>query len=321
MENNFHDIYLQVLESHLSYDFYNKPRDQAQYERMMTSFELDNPVERVVYSKERKINIIFQFAEFLWYLSGSNSLDFIEYYAPSMRKYSADGKTLPGTAYGSKLYRNLSNNKSQLETIIELLDKYPETKRAVLQIYDADEISIKDNIDVSCTLCLQYLIRNSKLNCIAFMRANDVYVGMSSDVFSFTMLQEYIARRLHIEVGTYYHVVGSSHIYEANFAKAKKVVSAKKGFNSYGLQFPKMPSKDLQASLLTVLDYEKQLRQNEISLTNPDIDNLYLDNYWKDIIRLFELKREKTYERTIDSQIVDSLSKTINYLYLNRFGE
>ena len=319
--NNFHDIYLDLLESHLSYDFYNKPRDQAQYERLMTNFELDNPIERVVYSQERKINLTFQFAEFLWYMSGSASLAFIGYYASNMRKYSADGLTLQGTAYGSKLCKCLSNGKTQLETVVELLKTSPDTKRAVIQIFDAEELSDTENIDVSCTLCLQFLIRNGRLNCIAFMRANDMYVGMSSDVFSFTMIQEYIARRLNIEVGTYFHVVGSSHIYEVNFEKAKNVVASGKAFETYGLSFPPMPVSDLETSLQTVLYYEKALRLNDIQLSNEAISKLSLDSYWKDVIRLFELKREQTYDTGVDMDIVDGLNETFRYLYLNKFGD
>lgn len=320
MKNNFHDIYLELLEKHMSFDFYNKPRDQAQYERIMTSFELDNPIERVVYSEERKINLTFQFAEFFWYISGDDSLSFIGYYAPNMRKYSADQKTLKGTAYGSRFYKRLSNGRTQIETVIELLNKQPETKRAVLQIYEAEELSDQNNIDVACTLSLQFLIRNGKLNCIAFMRANDMFVGMSSDVFSFTMIQEYIARRLGVEIGTYYHVVGSSHIYEVNFAKAKQVVSNKKSFESYGYKFPEMPENNLISNINVVLKYEKQLRLNEITLTDSQIKDLQIEEYWKDIIRLFELKREKEYERNIELDIINSLDETFKYLYLNKFG-
>ena len=194
-------------------------------------------------------------------------------------------------------------------------------KRAVLQIFDADELADINSIDVSCTLCLQFLIRNGKLNCIAFMRANDMYVGMSSDVFSFTMIQEYVANLLNIPVGTYHHVVGSSHLYEVNFDKAKEVIKNRKNYESYKLNFPQMPRTNLKKNLATVLSFEKQLRLNEISLSNAEINNLSLPNYWKDVVRLFELKREKTYETTIDYNIVNSLDNCIKYLYLNKFGE
>ena len=39
----------------------------------------------------RRLNIVFNFAAALWYVSGRDNLDFIAYYAPSMRRYSADG--------------------------------------------------------------------------------------------------------------------------------------------------------------------------------------------------------------------------------------
>ena len=310
-----------MLEDHMSYEFYNVPRDQAQFERLMTTFELDNPIERVVYSKERRINIVFQFAEFLWYMSGSNDLDYISYYAKNMRKYSSDGKTLTGTAYGKKIFRDLPNGRSQIDTVVEMLRKTPDTKRAVIQIYDSDEIADFNNIDVSCTLALQFLLRNGALNCVAFMRANDMFVGMSSDVFSFTMLQEYMARQLNVPVGKYYHVVGSSHIYECNFLKAKEVLATKKPFSTYNLSFPKMPSKNLEDDLQIVLNIEHQLRHNNISLDEDKISQMSINEYWKDVLRLLELKREHEYETSINSKILSALHVTLQYLYSNRFGE
>ncbi len=320
MFNNFHDAFLSLLEEHLSYDYYNVPRNQAQYEKIMTSFELSNPIERVVYSKERKVNIIFQIAEFLWYLSGDNSLDFISYYSSNMRKYSMDGKTLTGTAYGIKLMNKI-NGKSELEKVIELLKDFPDTKRAVLQIYHTSELFVDDNIDVSCTLDLQFLLRNNKLNLISYMRANDMYIGMVSDVFSFTMLQEFVANVLCVDVGNYYHIVGSSHIYELNFESAKKVVQSKKSYSSYELNYPQMPKENPTSSFATLLELEKKLRKNEIKLSEKSIQLITLDKYYLDIIRLLELKREIHYKEKISYDIVVALNPTLKYLFMNRYGD
>jgi thymidylate synthase len=83
-------------------------------------------------------------------------------------------------------------------------------------------------------------------------------------------------------------------------------------------------SRDAENNLISnindVLKYEKQLRLNEITLTDSQIKDLQIEEYWKDIIRLFELKREKEYERNIELDIINSLDETFKYLYLNKFG-
>ena len=46
------------------------------------------------------------------------------------------------------------------------------------------------------------------------MRSNDVYLGLPHDVFSFTMIQEIVARLLGVEMGDYTHFAGSLHLYD-----------------------------------------------------------------------------------------------------------
>jgi thymidylate kinase len=49
------------------------------------------------------------------------------------------------------------------------------------------------------------------------MRSNDIVLGFTYDIFAFTMFQEMMANELGLELGTYYHNVGSMHIYQKNF--------------------------------------------------------------------------------------------------------
>ena len=101
---NFQEAYLCELEKvYKNPDFINQPRGFKSKECLGCSFTIQNPIDRVCYLSSRKTNIIFNFAEALWYLSGSNSLEFIGYYAKNMKKYSSDGKILTGTAYGPKI--------------------------------------------------------------------------------------------------------------------------------------------------------------------------------------------------------------------------
>jgi thymidylate synthase len=315
MKDNFHDIYLQVLQDHQDYQYHNNPRNAVQYERIMTTFQLSNPVERVIYSKERKTNIIFDNAEFLWYMAGNNSLDFIGYYANRMNDYSMDHSTLTGTAYGTKLFQKMANGKSQIENVLSLLKESPDTKRAVIQIFNGNELTIPNNPDVSCTMDLQFLLRDNRLSCVAYMRSNDVFIGLTSDVFSFTMIQEYLARLLGVDVGIYYHVVGSSQIFEKDFEKSQRILEKRIPFSEYGLHYPKMPSEKPKESLETVLVVEEKLRKGILQLNEPAIEAIGLDNYWLDLVRLLELQREIHNNEKLNEKIISSMNKTIQYLF------
>ena len=45
------------------------------------------------------------------------------------------------------------------------------------------------------------------------MRSNDIWYGFCNDQYQFSMLQQFVAKRLSIEIGTYYHFAHNLHLY------------------------------------------------------------------------------------------------------------
>lgn len=165
---NFQEAYLHNMKNvYLTPEFINEPRGNKSKEVLNLSFVIENPIERVCYLPSRKTNIVFNFAEALWYLSGKNDLDFIEYYASNMRKYSMDGKCLTGTAYGKKIFQYGDKKINQWNRLLDVFKEDRDSKRGFIGIFDPNEILTLENIDVSCTIGLQFFIRNSKLTCCA----------------------------------------------------------------------------------------------------------------------------------------------------------
>lgn len=318
--DNYHDIYLQNLSNHQSaFMFENAPRGLKQRERLFTTFTLTNPIERVCYLPERKTNIIFLFAEVLWYLKGDNSLEFIEYYCPRMRQYSKDGKTLVGSAYGPKIF-SWNGCLNQWQWIYEELIRDPHSRRAVIHIRGPEEILIENNIDATCTLTLQFLNREGCLIVIGSMRSNDIYRGAISDVFSFTFLHELMAKQLGLKVGPYHHLVGSSHIYESDQLAINKVLAHRTARSVYAWSFPEMPAGDNQSSIHIVLEYEEALRQNKKRLSVEAIGSIHLPVYWQQIIALFEIQRQIQFDRQVSRPHYEYLSLEYQHLIRNRFA-
>ena len=145
--------------------------------------------------------------ELIWYLSGSNSLEFIEPYIPRYKDDAVEG-ALPG-AYGPRmLAKNGSIN--QIENVTSLLRERPGSRRAVIQLFDAEDIAVHKS-EIPCTTTIQFHLRGAVLHMSVTMRSNDAYLGLPHDVFCFTMIQEMMARRLNAELGTYIHHAGLSH--------------------------------------------------------------------------------------------------------------
>jgi hypothetical protein len=116
---------------------------------------------------------------------------------------------------------------TQLFSVIETLQTSPETRQAVLSIWhpmDAYEVAKARRKDIPCTLSLQFLVREGRLNLIVTMRSNDIWLGLPYDIFCWTTLQAFIAEELGLGMGWYQHQAGSLHLYEYNYIDAKIAV-------------------------------------------------------------------------------------------------
>lgn len=313
----FDDAYVSVLADIYHHpEYFNEPRGFSSREKLAVNFKINQPTQRVVYSRKRKTNIIFNFAEALWYITGNNSLDYISYYNQRMPDYSMDGQTLTGTAYGTKLFHFGEGNLNQWQNVKKILLQDPDSKRAVMQIFDATELTIERNLDVSCTLGLQFFIRNGRLDMVSYMRANDAFRGIVSDVFSFTLIQELMARDLHLEVGHYYHNVGTMHIYEPDNQWVEHVL-AEERYDTFEL--PKMPNEENLQMINTLMYYEEKLRNNKLLMDWQAIQQTGLSPYWQQILALFSIYQMIHYHQKIDRILFHKLLPVYQYLMINKW--
>ena len=221
--DNFTEMYKKLQQDLSETGTKTNPRKMPTRELINVNLVLTNPRERLLYSKVRKHNYTYASAEFLWYMAGTNQLDFIAHYLPNIADYSDDGKTV-NSAYGYRIFGNHNHFPNQWSNVINVLRRDIESRQAVITIHYQQDIG-KITKDVPCTMNLHFMIRDNKLDFLVQMRSNDAYMGLIYDVFSFTLLQEHMLNCLHaadldlfgkLELGTYVHKSDSMHLYERN---------------------------------------------------------------------------------------------------------
>ena len=268
--------------------------------------EITNPLARLSRSESRG-QAFSCLGELCWYLSGANELEFIEYYIPKYREF-AEGGILFG-AYGPRIL-NMRGGTNQLENIISILKLKSCSRQAVIQLFNAEDIN-REHKDVPCTSTMQFLIRSNRLEMITTMRSNDVYLGLPHDVFCFTMIQEFVARKLNVGLGTYRHFVGSLHLYDHNRSAVSKYLD--EGWQPTTDYMPSMPQGDPTAQLSCFLVAESNVR-----LGKPfDLSSMGLDKYWKDLVRLLKLYHYST--KQLDAEKVDRLCEAVDFRYTPYF--
>ena len=244
---------------------------------------LTDPLARLSRSAKRS-TVVSALGELCWYLRGSDDVAHIAYYVPQYRRETIDGQLLG--AYGPRLFG--SGGSGQLNHVIEILKQRPDSRQAVVQLFDADDLSRAK--DVPCTCTLQFLLREGRLELIVHMRSNDAFLGLPHDLFAFTMFQELVARSVGAKLGAYSHFVGSLHLYDEHRAAADAYRN-EGWFTQSTAAMPPMPAGDPWAAVEVLLDAEQKIRLTPAEVYESEG---LADGYWGDLAKVlaaFRLRR------------------------------
>ena len=248
-------------------------------------FSIANPLKRITTLRGRNWKFATALGELSWHLSVSNDVDFICNYLSGWKNFSNDQKQIIGSCYGKRIFERKNNGVSKWEEIISLLKSDLQSRRAVISLLDSDAKLNPFEVDISCTVSLQFLIRNGKLDLIVNMRSNDVIWGLPYDFFFFSFLQELMALELNLPVGFYYHLAGSLHIYDRHYEMAKKITTGDTSF--LDLEMPRMKSNELEI----FLSMESEIRSGKIDI--DVIKRLQVDVYWKELLEVLYFYNNK----------------------------
>lgn len=197
-----------------------EPRGRKTVEVLGAHLCLTEPRRRLVDLPPVRIpNPAFAVAEAVWILSGSDQ-PWIYTYNQRLASFADHGRLLG--AYGPRLRRwRTSSGRvvDQLDHVRRLLAWDPDSRRAVIQLYDPGR-DHPDNGDVPCTLSYRFYLRDRRLHMHTTMRSQDAWLGFCYDIFTATLIHELLAGWLGAVVGEYHHHIDSLHLYSNHLADA-----------------------------------------------------------------------------------------------------
>ena len=191
------------------------------------------PMERVLFSSIRDANPFFHLIEALWMLAGRRDVATLAHYVRRMSDFSDDGITLHG-AYGHRMM--VLQVIDQLFAVIALLKEQPQSRRAVIQIWDCKvDLHRHEKIkDIPCNLIVTPWIHNQLLDLTVFCRSNDVVWGAAGvNAVQFSILQEYLATNIGVGVGLLYQISNNFHAYSEIFEDLKTLRPSKISVGHY----------------------------------------------------------------------------------------
>lgn len=188
------------------------------------------PRERVLMDSGRDANPFFHLFESLWMLAGRDDATWLDRFVKDFSsRFSEPGGAQWG-AYGHRWRRHFGTD--QLEVVIQRLKRDPLDRRVVVGMWDPESDLIEPNDDgtwpteprdLPCNTHIYPRIRNGVLDITVCCRSNDaVWGAYGANAVHFSVLQEYLAARLGVEIGTYYQVSNNFHVYESVLEKIGK---------------------------------------------------------------------------------------------------
>lgn len=207
----------------------------------------ERPTERVLFSPARDANPFFHLAEVAWMLAGRRDAGFLDHFVRDFGDRFAERGQVPPVVHGAYGHRWRSAlGFDQLDAVVEQLRAAPDSRQAVLQMWDArsehgDGPIGCDDLrgswrDRPCNTHAYLRVRGHDadrwpdglvitpsdrvLDLTVCCRSNDAIWGAyGANAVHFSALQEYLAARIGVGVGTYYQVSNNFHAYEAELGR------------------------------------------------------------------------------------------------------
>ena len=126
-------------------------------------------------------------------------------------------------SYGERIFSYYTTNQMD-DFIIPLLKKDPESRRAVVTLWDPKKDGDLYKKAVPGLISIDFKIRNKKLHLTAIVRSNDIFIGWPANLYQLYVLGEYITQKLQIQLGSITTFSTSAHIFKDNYADIKNTI-------------------------------------------------------------------------------------------------
>lgn len=191
-----------------------------------------DPSRCVLWDARRDANPVFHLFEALWMLAGRNDVAFLSKFSSAIAEFVDDGNGVQHGAYGFRWRQWFGFD--QLDALAEHLKADPMSRRAVLQMWDPEGDLVESTEvlndkglgtgsfnrrpasgkDMPCNMSIVFSTRRGVLDMIVNNRSNDIILGCyGANAVHFSILQQYMAHRLGVPVGTYTQVSFNWHTY------------------------------------------------------------------------------------------------------------
>lgn len=207
--------YREILRYVLANGEVRSPRGMQTYDVGYTTLEFITPYAMLPAGLGRGLSKRIAAAEAIQLIGGFADPQLLLSASPNFLRYIEPDGNFWG-AYGRRI-------GTQLTCVLDKLTADPDTRQAIITLWQPDVDNEMGHKDYPCTIALGFSIRRGRLELDVTMRSNDVWRGLPYDIFQFTQLQHTVANLLGRQVGPYRHHTYSLHLYDDDVDRASVI--------------------------------------------------------------------------------------------------
>ena len=179
----------------------------------------------------RDIRPLWACAEAVWFLSGSKDPKWMEHFGfKAWSKFTDfDGSVHSATGWRWRNWFGVD----QLNALINKLENDVSSRQCVLQSWDPKTDLLNPGPNVPCLVSWHLHTIDNKLNLSVFQRSADMFFGLPHDILGARIIQELIAARLHLHVGSIMYAISNAHLYEDQWEAAEEMMARADGISEY----------------------------------------------------------------------------------------
>ncbi|MDA0748959.1 MAG: thymidylate synthase [bacterium] len=180
-------------------------------------------------------------SELLWFVSGSNNINDLKAIYPHNKLWDGnyedylkrlglkenDGSM--GRIYGAqwRAWRGAGKIVDQLQEAIHTLRTNPNSRRILVNAWNAAEVNPEDVALPPCHSFFQFYVAENKLSLQMYQRSCDLFLGVPLNIASYSLLLHMVAHITGLIPHEFIHTLGDAHIYLNHINAVEEQLSRK----------------------------------------------------------------------------------------------
>jgi thymidylate synthase len=127
-------------------------------------------------------------------------------------------------SYGPRIFNHNGTHDQLHQFVFPLLEQNNESRKAGIGLYDVSLDSFCTNPHLPSLIYVHFKIVNHELHCTSIIRSCDLFMGLPANMYQLSLLQDYTAKHLRLNIGPLNLFCCSAHMFHEHFDRISSLL-------------------------------------------------------------------------------------------------